>query len=153
MEYTIENKCDDLPCLVRCILDSSPMASICSWHIVLPFTACHQLLIGPKCEAYEFAWITGGHRKLPLQNALRAKGLWSLGMGTTEHLLGSPSFKNIFFRSSLNWAFPIWESCGFHDGECEAQLKQRCKRLQRKGKTENKMYFKETLLGAAATAF
>lgn len=34
-----------------------------------------------------------------------------------------------FLDFGLNWAFHIGDSCGFHDGECEAQLKQRCKRL------------------------
>lgn len=150
----MENKCDDLPCLFRYVLDSSPMGSICSWHIVLPFTACHWLLIGPKCEVYGFDCLTGGHQKLLVQNALRAKGLWGLGMGTVWHLLGSRSWKTVFFLGSLGIGYFLCKGpVDFTRVSVKHSLNRDIKGCTEKGKLRTQMYFKETLLGAAVTAF
>lgn len=146
----MENQCDDFPCLFRYTLDSSPMGSICSWHIVLPFTACHWLLIGPKCGVYGFDGITGGHQKLLLQNALRAKGLWGLGIGAVWHLLASRSWKTVFFLGPLGIGYFLFKSpVDFTRVSVKPSLNRDIKGCTEKGKTENTNVFQGDAAGSS----
>lgn len=150
MKYTIANKHKHPSLLSGMHLEVFPTVSICSWPIVLPFIACHLLLIGSKCDACGFDCITGRPHR-----ATAAK--YSYGKGP----LGSRYESCMAFSWSLSSFIWFWIElgisylalCGFHNGECEAQFKQRCKGCREKQKLRTQTLCKETLLGAAVTAF
>lgn len=101
-------------------LDFFPMISICSWHIMLPFNACHWLLIGPKCEAYGFGYITERYHKTTAAKYSYGKGhsgsthenyiasSWSMSSGSAldwigHSIFGIPvNFTTVSMQHSLN---------------------------------------------------
>lgn len=151
MEYTVENKHEDLFLLSQMHLDFFPVISICSWHIMLPFTACHWLLTGPKCEACGFDCITGR----PSHKATAVKcssGKESLGSKHENYITFSWSMSSCLV---LDWIghFIFGIPVDFMMMSVQHSLNKDIQGCKEKWKLGTQMHCKEALLGAAVTVF
>lgn len=70
--------------------------------MVLPFTVCHWLLIGPKYEACGFDYMTGRPRKATAAKCSHGKGPLGSMCETSYSIL---LVHELILGFGLNWAF------------------------------------------------
>lgn len=141
-----------MPWNISFVLDAQIFfSSKLMWLIhLLPFTACHWLLIGPKYDACGFDSITGRPHKATAAKYSYGKG--HLGSRYESWMASSWSLGS-FFGFGLIGHFEVRSPVDFTMVAMKHSLNKDIKGCRERQKLRTQMLCKETLLRAAVTAF